>query len=103
MGDLLSTLNTAADVANDPYLPEVVCRLQQLKAIDNGQALPVCGETLDGQGGGIGLGHAMPALRAYVYAQQNTWVYPVAVAAIVGIPFWLGYIFGEGSRGGGTP
>jgi len=102
MGDLLSTLATAVDVANDPYMPEVVCRIQQLKAVNNGQAVPTCADTPDGTAG-IGQGLVMPALRAYVYAQQNTWVYPMAILAVVGVPFWLGMMWAEGNRRGGTP
>jgi hypothetical protein len=95
MGDVTSTIATAADVATDPYFSEVVCRIQQLKAIDQGQAVPFCAETPDGYGGGVGLHTAMPALRAYVYAQANPWVYPVAIAAILGIPLYIGYELGR--------
>ena len=98
MGDLLSEINTAVDVASDPYMPEVVCRIQQLKAIGNGQPVGVCAETAPGTPG-IGQGPVMPALRAYVYAQQNTWVYPVAIAVVLGIPFLVGKMVGEGKRG----
>ncbi len=101
MGDLLSTIATAVDVANDAYMPEVVCRIQQLKAIQNGQPVAVCTETPEGTPG-IGHGPVMPALRAYVYAQQNPWVYPVAIAAVLGLPFLLGKMVGEGRRGGGS-
>lgn len=97
MGDLASTLGTAADVASDPYLSEVICRIGQLKNIDRHEAVATCTNTPgDGAGGGIGLRKAVPALRAYVYAQQNTWVYPLAVAAIVGIPMWIGFKIGRG-------
>lgn len=95
MGDLASTIGTAIDVASDPYLSEVVCRIGQLKNIDHGEAVATCTNTPAGAGGGIGLRNAIPALRAYVYAQQNTWVYPVAVAAIIGLPLWLGYEIGK--------
>lgn len=98
MGDLASVLSTAADVASDPYLPEVVCRIQQLKNIDRGEAVAVCAESPDGVSGGVGLRNAMGPLRAYVYAQQNKWVYPLAVAAILGIPMWIGYEIGRTSK-----
>lgn len=96
MGDLTSILNTASDVANDPYLPEVICRIQQLKNIERGETVTVCTEAPEGIAGGVGLRNAMVPLRAYVYAQQNTWVYPLAIAAILGIPMWLGYELGKG-------
>lgn len=100
MGDLASTIATALDVAGDPYLPEIVCHIQQLKAIDHGEAVPVCAETPDGVVGGVGLRNAIWPLRGYVYAQQNKWVYPIVVAAIIGLPMWLGYELGRGSRSG---
>lgn len=98
MGDLASTITTALDVAGDPYLTEVVCHVAQLKAIDHGEAVGVCAQTPDGAVGGVGLRNAIPVLRAYVYAQQNKWVYPLAVAALIGLPMWLGYEIGKGHR-----
>src|SRR5262252_7424887 len=98
MGDLASVLSTAADVASDPYLPEVICRIQQLKNIDRGEAATVCAEVPEGVAGGVGLRNAMVPLRAYVYAQQNKWVYPLAVAAILGVPMWIGYELGRAGK-----
>jgi len=98
MGDLASTIGTAIDVASDPYLSEVFCRIGQLKAIDHGEAVASCANTPPGAVGGIGLRNTIPALRGYVYAQQNKWVYPVAVAAIIGVPMWIGYVLGRGNR-----
>jgi hypothetical protein len=99
MGDLASTLATAVDVASDPYLPEVICRIQQLKNIDHGEPVAVCAETPDGiVGGGVGLHNAMIPLRAYVYAQQNPWAYFVAIAVVLGVPMWIGYELGKGPR-----
>ena len=95
LGDLASVLSTASDVAADPYLPELICRIQQLKNINNGQAVAICAETPEGIPGGVGIGNLMMPLRGYVYAQQNKWVYPVAILAILGIPFLLGYRMGE--------
>lgn len=98
MGDLASTIGAALDVASDPYLNEVVCHIGQLKAIDHGEPVGVCAQTPDGAVGGVGLRNAIPVLRAYVYAQQNKWVYPLAVAALVGIPMFIGYEIGRGNR-----
>lgn len=99
MGDLASTLATAADVASDPYLTEVVCHVAQLKAIDHGEPVPVCARTPGGAAGGVGLRNAIPVLRGYVYAQQHRWVYAVAVAAVIGLPMLIGYRLGQTSRG----
>lgn len=97
MGDLASTITTVLDVASDAALPEVVCRIQQLQAIDRGQQidLSTCAETPAGVGAPWAQ-RALPALRGYVYAQQNKWVYPVAALALIGIPMWIGYELGKG-------
>lgn len=95
MGDIGSTIATAIDVATDPYLPEIICRVQQLKQIGRQEAVQVCADTPP-NAGGVGISGAMPVLRGYVYAQQNPWVYPVAILAVLGIPLWIGYQFGKG-------
>jgi len=98
MGDLASAILTAADVASDPYLSEVMHRVGQLKAIDHAEPVPVCASTPAGVAGGVGLRNAIPVLRGYVYAQQNRWVYAVAVAAVIGLPMLIGYRLGESRR-----
>jgi hypothetical protein len=90
---------TALDVAGDPYLPEVLCRVAQLKQIEATGATPTaCTSTASGLPGGIGLRNAVTPLRAYVYAQQHKWVYPIALLAVVGIPMWIGYELGRGGH-----
>lgn len=94
MGDVIGTLTTVLDVASDAALPEVVCRIQQLQAVDRGQPVPLCAETPPGLGAPWAQ-RVMPVLRGYVYAQQNQWVYPVALLAAIGIPMWIGYELGR--------
>jgi len=99
MGDVSSIINvigTGVDVAQDPYLPELACRLEQLHSINLGQAPGACTTTAPGLSGGVGLGKIMPALRAYVYAEQNPWAWAVAAAAIIGLPMAIGYSLGKG-------
>lgn len=98
MGDIAGTISTVADVTSDPYFAETVCHVQQLQQIEHGQQVQVCAETPDGYVGGVGLRAAMPAMRAYVYAQRNQWVYPAAIAAILGLPLLIGYNLGKGAR-----
>lgn len=105
LGDLSSTISnivagagTAADLLADPYFAEVVCRLGQIKAIERRQPVPACAKTPLGIPGGAGLQRAVVPLRAYVYAQQNQWVYPVAIGAAIGLPILLGYYLGKGKR-----
>lgn len=98
MGDISSVIGTALDVASDPYLSEVVCHVAQLKNIDHGEPVGICTQVPDGAPGGVGLRNAIGPLRAYVYAQQNKWVYPVALAVAIGLPMWIGYELGKGPR-----
>jgi len=91
-------VSTAADVAADPYLPETICRTRQLLAIEGKRPVPVCTRTRDGLQGGIGLRKAMPVMRGYVYAETHRWVYPAAIAAVIGVPFLLGFFVGKGAR-----
>lgn len=97
LGDLASILTTAANVAEDPYLPEVICHADQLVAIEHGRPVQACQEIPAGLTGGAGLRKVVVPMRYLVYAEQNQWVYPVAIAAVFGIPFLLGYAFGKGS------
>jgi len=104
LGDLTSIVNsvsnalgTAVNVADDPYLSEVVCRIGQLQQINSGAVVGTCTDTPDGLPGGVGLSAAVKPLRFYVYAKQNVWVFPLAIAAVFGIPFMLGYEWGKGS------
>lgn len=94
MGDVVTTLTTALDVASDPAMPEIVCRIQQLQAIDHGQPVPDCALTPDGIGSPW-IRNVLPVLRGYVYAQQNKWVYPVVALAVIGLPLWVGYELGR--------
>jgi hypothetical protein len=100
MGDAASAISVANDVIHDPYFNEAVCRVKQLQAIENRQAVPVCAKTAPNIGGGVGLRAAMPALRGYVYASQKPFKWPLwaAVAGAVGVPMLIGYALGKGSK-----
>jgi len=94
MGDTISTL---VGTATDPYLSEVICRVGQLRSIENHQTPGPCATTAPNLGGGVGLRKVMPAMRAYVYAEQHPWVYPAAVAGVIGLPLLIGYFLAKGS------
>ena len=99
LGGVLDTISIAADVASDPYFPELVCRVQQLKELDRGRPRNACSYTDDqGSDRGVGLRRGMPVLRAYVYAQAHPWVYPLAIAGAIGLPMLIGYHLGRGSK-----
>lgn len=98
LGSVVGTIQTAVDVTKDPYFQETVCRVDQLSAIENKRPVPRCATTRAGLTGGVGLRKVMPALRAYVYAEQRPWVYAAAAAGVIGLPMLLGYALGKRSR-----
>lgn len=89
-----STAVAAANVAADPYFPEIVCRVGQLASIKAKRPVQACMTTPE-VASSLGLNKIMTPLRAYTYAEANPWVYPVGIAAVVGIPFLLGYLVGK--------
>lgn len=106
LGDLASIVSsvenavgTTFDVAADPYFPETLCHIAQLKQIQSGQSnYSVCAETPSGIPGGVGLDRLQLPLRGYVYARAHPWVFPVAGALVLALPFLLGYEFGKGGK-----
>lgn len=96
LSGVTDVVETAVKAANDPYLSETICRINQLDAIDSGGAVPGCPTTPANLPGGVGLRKAMPPLRAYIYAEQHKWVYVVAAAGLLGLPFLIGYELGKG-------
>lgn len=102
MGDIGTTITNlataagiAVDIGQDPYLPETMCRIGQLKTIHAGGTPGVCNPTQAGLKGGVGLAPLMQPLRAYVYAEQRPWVYGAALVVAVGLPLALGYALGR--------
>lgn len=86
-----SVVVTAASIVADPYFPEIVCRVSQIAAVEGKRPPPACATTPN-YASTVGLKKAMTPLRAYAYAETHPWVYPVSIAAVVGIPFLLGYL-----------
>lgn len=100
-GNVENAAGAALSFSQDPYLPEVACRFNQLASINANQTPGACTDTPPNLAGGVGLRNVIVPLRAYVYAQEHKWVYPVAVAAIIGIPLFVGYQLGSGKKSGG--
>lgn len=92
---LINTVGIATDVASDPYLPETVCRVAQIRSINRNERPGACAETPMNKAGGVGLRRFIKPLRAYVYAEQRPWVYVAAVAGVVGVPLLIGYALGR--------
>lgn len=100
LGDVAGAIATASQVVQDPYFNEVLCRINQLTAIERKQPIPNCTSTPDNIAGGVGLRKAMPALRAYIYAEKQPLKWPLiaAAAGVIGIPALIGYAIGKGGR-----
>lgn len=96
MGDVSSILQTGLNVASDPYSQELLCQVGALQTIAHGGAQPLCPEVPDGTPDTAGIANLVKGLRWYVYAQANPWVYPVALAAVIGLPLLVGYSLGKG-------
>lgn len=100
LGDLASTiesaLGTGASIAEDPYLPEVLCHINQLQQINSGGQAGTCADTADNLPGGVGLINAVKPMRAYVWLQSNSpWGYIGLAAALIGLPMLIGYEIGK--------
>jgi hypothetical protein len=92
-GSILDTagqaLEAAGKVIEDPALPEVTRIVLRLNATTKGGA----GGKLPARG--IGLSSAVTPLRGFLYYRENPWVVPVGLIAILGAPFYMGYLFGK--------
>jgi len=114
LSDLLkcagSAIGTAIGGAADPYFPEAICRITQLRALREGrtpvQALfgkkptvpvPQCVQMPPGQKG-IGVEKVLKPLRALVYVNQHPATVWLGLTALLGTPILIGYMIGRRSR-----
>jgi len=88
-------LKSAKTVLDDPALPEVTGMVFELNQMEKKGAKA-------GEPGvpskGIGLRTVVKPLRAFVFYRKNTWILPVAIAGVIGMPFLLGFVFGRRGR-----
>ena len=101
LGDISSTIATAvkyaptvAEIISDPYLPEAACRVDQVYQARSGMPLKVCDPTAPNTPMTL-VGRAILPLKYVAFAEQNKWVYPATVVAVLGLPFLLGYSLGR--------
>ncbi len=107
-GDAASTALDAATatlkVAEDPFLPEVVCQVLRLSAIEEGRSPgPPC-KRLVGRpapGRGIGLRYAVMPLRVAVKVRERPVMAMIGVGAVLLGLVAFGYGLGH-QRGGGA-
>ena len=106
MGDAWDDVKSLSS-AIDPYLPEVLCRIDQLRALRSGRSVldvmmfqpptgpvPACVTTPPGITGGIGVVRAINPLRAGVWAYMNPGGVWLGIAVVLGVPFLIGYSMG---------
>lgn len=110
MGDAWDDVKSASSLI-DPYLPEVLCRIDQLRALRSGRSVlqvmmfqpptvpvPACVTTPPGIVGGIGVVRAINPLRAGVWAYTNPGGVWLVLALAVGVPFLVGYSMGTNAK-----
>lgn len=88
--DPLQTTQAIKEIILDPALPRIINHLLELNKLEQkpgGPHVP-----------GIGLRHVEQPLKAYIWVRKNPWAFPVGIAALLGIPFLLGYFTGGGGR-----
>lgn len=88
LGGIVSTVEAAAAVAKDPYLPEVVSLVLKLQDQEKSSASSGGGST----GTGVGLRNVVGPLRTFVAIQERPWVLPLAVAGGFSLIFAAGYL-----------
>jgi len=89
LSTIVSAAEAAAYIANDPALPQVASRIQTLHSLE----AQASAGTVNAQG--IGLHRLVKPLDAYITYRKNPWLGYVAVAAALGLPFFLGYVMGK--------
>lgn len=87
---VMGAVQAASKIVEDPALPEVTRLVLKLHSLQRSSAPTRPGAPAPAPARGIGLAKIVPPLRAYVYAEENWWVKPAAIAAILAVPFMLG-------------
>ncbi|MFQ5937468.1 MAG: hypothetical protein ACE5LB_13780 [Acidiferrobacterales bacterium] len=93
-------IELGAKAVQDPHLPEFACEVKRLSNIDRGKPAggpcPRVTATPAQIAQGIGMRHVTGPLRLYIYHRQYPWVFPLAVAALFGATYYMGYLTGKG-------
>ena len=110
LGDTWDTVKSLSGSV-DPYLPEALCRIDQLRALRQDRtalqvlfgkrktvAVPTCARIRDDLPGGIGVEKAIKPLRAAVYVYENPASVWLGAAAVFMVPFLIGYAVGRNKK-----
>lgn len=109
LGDTWDTVKSMS-ASVDPYLPEALCRIDQIRALRQGRTplqalfgkkptvpIPACITTPAGRGG-IGVEKAIKPLRAGAYVYRHPTIVWAGLTAILGVPMLVGYMLGRRSK-----
>jgi hypothetical protein len=109
LGDALDAVKKMSG-AVDPYLPEALCRVDQIRALRKnrkfayaifGKAptvpVPDCYEYPPGANG-IGIEQSLRPLRAGVYVYRHPTLVALGIVSMFAVPFFIGYAMGKGSK-----
>jgi hypothetical protein len=105
-------VDVAVNVTQDPCFLQVVDLVRQLHVAEQprgglrglgsyrvpGRATRGMGYIAMGDVPGIGLCRVVTPLKIYVATRKNPYIIPLAIAGILGVPFFLGYLFGKGGK-----
>jgi hypothetical protein len=107
--DVMSTVKQMGG-AIDSYLPEALCRVDQLRALRKDRSpvqalfgkkptvpVPVCYKTPPGQKG-VGVVSAMKPLRGSVYIYEHPTLVWVGLTAVFAVPFLAGFLVGRKTK-----
>lgn len=90
-------LVSAAAVASDPALPEVLRLVRQLNSIESAKTSSPSAPR-PSFSAGVGLSQAITPLKILIYTRQRPWIVPASAVALVFLPLLLGYSIGRRSR-----
>lgn len=109
--DSLVDIAKGAAGSVDPYLPEALCRVDQIRALRKNRGfvaavfgkpptveVPRCQVTPPGLTGGVGVGGAIRPLRGAAYVYEHPTVVAIGIVAVIAVPYLLGYIHGRTTR-----
>ena len=96
--------------AVDPYLPEALCRVDQIRALRKNRgflssmlgkkatvSVPECYPMPPGANG-IGVEQALRPLRGAVYIYEHPTLVALGVLSVFAVPFFVGYAYGRSRR-----
>jgi hypothetical protein len=92
---VISAVDAAGYIVDDPALPQIINSIQELHALEVTSATTSSGRASGSTGHGIGLRNFVMPIKAYVQIKKNPILGYLTIGAILSIPFVLGYLYGK--------